>query len=464
MLVAGVIATLPGCGLFERPQRPAWREAADKACAARRTVRMNAYVQPARSIDGPGICGLNQPLKVAALKDGTIAISSAATLNCPMTEALEKWMLDVVQPAAWARFKQPVTQIDTMGSYGCRPINNKGGAKLSEHAFGNAIDIGGFRLADGQKITLVKGWTKGDEQEKGTRQRGADEQTAVTRADEQSYGVRDDKTDECDDSDDCHSRGDGDDSGTEGEGARALDRDAHGPRCAITEGEHIQVTGYECRKDHRKCKEGQGRPHGRPGREREAAGRPEGRGARTRVIGHGHDDGEHGCGERRHRDTTEDKCHHLGAPRCGARDPQNQGHASDARDCRTDRSEPHGSRDGRPDRCRDRDGGNRSECSARGDTDDSGIGERIAQRALEQRTRDTQPSPHDECEGNPWGANLGDDDTRRLGCSHQQSSRGRCDEDDGQRNEHDGGPSPARARVVCRVRAAAGVARQGRLG
>jgi len=134
---------------------------------ARRTVRMNAYVQPARAIDGPGICGLNQPLKVAALKDGTVAISSTATLNCPMAEALEKWMLDVVQPAAWARFKQPVTQIDTMGSYGCRPINNKSGAKLSEHAFGNAIDIGGFRLADGRSVTLLKGWTKGDEQEKG---------------------------------------------------------------------------------------------------------------------------------------------------------------------------------------------------------------------------------------------------------------------------------------------------------
>lgn len=167
LLVAGVIATLPGCGLFERPQRPAWREAADKACMARRAVRLSAYVQPARAIDGPGICGLNQPLKVAALKDGTVAITSAATLNCPMTEALEKWMLEVVQPAAWARFKQPVTQIDTMGSYTCRAMNNQSGAKLSEHSFGNALDVGGFRLADGRKIAIVKAWSKGDEQEKG---------------------------------------------------------------------------------------------------------------------------------------------------------------------------------------------------------------------------------------------------------------------------------------------------------
>ncbi len=134
---------------------------------SRRTVRMNAYVQPARAIDGPGICGMTQPLKVAALKDGSVAISTTATLNCPMTEALEKWLAEVVQPAAWARFKQPVTQIDTMGSYTCRPMNNQSGAKLSEHAFGNALDIGGFQLADGRKITLVKGWTRGDEQEKG---------------------------------------------------------------------------------------------------------------------------------------------------------------------------------------------------------------------------------------------------------------------------------------------------------
>ena len=167
LLVAGVIVTLPGCGLFERPQRPAWRDAAEKACMSRRTVRMTAYVQPARAIDGPGICGLNQPLKVAALKDGTVAISSTATLNCPMTEALETWLAEVVQPAAWARFKQPVTQIDTMGSYNCRPMNNQSGARLSEHSFGNALDIGGFELADGRKITLIKGWTRGDEQEKG---------------------------------------------------------------------------------------------------------------------------------------------------------------------------------------------------------------------------------------------------------------------------------------------------------
>ncbi|MDB5570079.1 MAG: hypothetical protein JWN93_1262 [Hyphomicrobiales bacterium] len=165
-VVAGVLATLPGCGLFDRPQRPAWREAAEKACMARRTVRASAYVQPAREIDGPGICGLTQPFRVAALSNGRVAINAQATLGCPVTEALEAWLDNVVQPAAQARFGQPVTQIDSMGGYGCRPINNQRGASLSEHSFGNALDVGGFRLADGRKITVVQGWTRGDEQEK----------------------------------------------------------------------------------------------------------------------------------------------------------------------------------------------------------------------------------------------------------------------------------------------------------
>jgi hypothetical protein len=51
-----------------------------------------------------------------------------------------------------------------MGSYSCRGMNGQMGAKISEHAFGNALDIGGFRLADGRKITVVHDWTRGDEQ------------------------------------------------------------------------------------------------------------------------------------------------------------------------------------------------------------------------------------------------------------------------------------------------------------
>jgi hypothetical protein len=165
-VIAGLLAILPGCGFFGFQQRPAWRDAAEKACLARKAVRPSAYIQPAREISGPGICGLVQPYKIAGLVGGTVQLNSQATLGCPVTEALENWLEAVVQPAALARFGQPVTQIDSMGSYACRAINNQRGAKLSEHAFGNALDIGAFELADGRRIVIRKDWTRGEEQEK----------------------------------------------------------------------------------------------------------------------------------------------------------------------------------------------------------------------------------------------------------------------------------------------------------
>lgn len=164
--LAGLLLSVSGCGQFQRPQRPAWREAAEKVCLAEKRVAFSAYVQPAREIDGPGICGLSAPLKVTKLLGGSVELNSTQTIGCPLTAALEQWLQEVVQPVARARFGVPVVKVSSMGSFSCRSIDNIRGAKLSEHAFGNAIDIGGFVLANGRQIMVVKGWTRGDEQEK----------------------------------------------------------------------------------------------------------------------------------------------------------------------------------------------------------------------------------------------------------------------------------------------------------
>ncbi|MGA9599167.1 MAG: extensin family protein [Methylocystis sp.] len=155
---------LSSCGLFSKPQRPAWRTQQENACLAQQRVHASAYVQPANEMDGPGICGMTRPFKVAALQDGAVAFNSTATLDCPMVAELEDWLADVVQPAAQMRFGQAVTQINSMGSYSCRGMNGQYGAPLSEHSFGNAIDIGGFVLAGGREIAVVRDWTRGDEQ------------------------------------------------------------------------------------------------------------------------------------------------------------------------------------------------------------------------------------------------------------------------------------------------------------
>jgi hypothetical protein len=164
IVLALVAASLANCGVPFRPQRPAWRTQRENACIAERRVQPSAYVQIANELEGPGICGMTKPFKVTALQGGAVAFNATATLDCSMVAELDDWLVDVVQPAAQARFGVAVTEIDSMGSYSCRGMNGQRGAPLSEHSFGNALDIGGFVLADGRRITIVRDWTRGDDQ------------------------------------------------------------------------------------------------------------------------------------------------------------------------------------------------------------------------------------------------------------------------------------------------------------
>lgn len=164
LALALAAATLGGCSVPFKPQRPAWRTHAENACIAQKRVNPSEFVALANEVDGPGICGMTKPFKVTALQGGAVAFNATATLDCPMVAELDQWLADVVQPAAQARFGQSVAQINSMGSYACRGMNNQRGAPLSEHSFGNALDIGGFVLADGRQITLVRDWWRGDEQ------------------------------------------------------------------------------------------------------------------------------------------------------------------------------------------------------------------------------------------------------------------------------------------------------------
>ena len=87
-----------------------------------------------------------------------VALAPAATLACPLVAALDNWMATGVQPAAQRWFGQPVVEIKQISAYSCRSMNNQRGAPISEHAFGNALDVAAFTLADGRKVTVREGW------------------------------------------------------------------------------------------------------------------------------------------------------------------------------------------------------------------------------------------------------------------------------------------------------------------
>jgi hypothetical protein len=97
---------------------------------------------------------------VAAFSGGSVGVSKQVTLACPIIPRVDTWLEEVVKPASTLYFGSPVVDLRA-GSYSCRPQNNQRGAKLSEHSYGNALDIMAFTLADGREVTVVKGW-RGD--------------------------------------------------------------------------------------------------------------------------------------------------------------------------------------------------------------------------------------------------------------------------------------------------------------
>ena len=96
---------------------------------------------------------------------GPAIVKPAATLACPLVSALDQWMAGSVQPAAQRWFRQPVVEIKQISAYSCRGMNGQPGARISEHAFGNALDIAAFTLANGYTITVKDGWRGAPEEQ-----------------------------------------------------------------------------------------------------------------------------------------------------------------------------------------------------------------------------------------------------------------------------------------------------------
>ncbi|HYP64375.1 MAG TPA: extensin family protein, partial [Acidocella sp.] len=217
--VPALAIALAGCAGMWFAEREPWRRDAELACLQSGAVKEGPTVTIVKAINGPGVCGADYPLQVAAIggsarlgfadevvpppggdtpdhphparaqlsslmqaapyKAGAsistagayppsdpggrraptpAAVTPAATLACPMVSMLDRFVSDKVQPAALRWFGQRVVEIKQISAYSCRGMNGDPYAGISEHAFGNALDMAAFTFADGRKITVKDGW------------------------------------------------------------------------------------------------------------------------------------------------------------------------------------------------------------------------------------------------------------------------------------------------------------------
>jgi hypothetical protein len=101
-------------------------------------------------------CGITDAVQVTSVSG--VALSRPSTMDCGTAIALNKWVDKTVKPT----FKRrgPVVELQVAAHYACRTRNNRKGAKISEHGKGRAIDISGFKMADGEVVTVLNGWRK----------------------------------------------------------------------------------------------------------------------------------------------------------------------------------------------------------------------------------------------------------------------------------------------------------------
>lgn len=109
-----------------------------------------------RIADGPS-CGIDYPVLLSGFS-GNIDLKPATKLNCQTTLALAKWVKFELAPSSRYRYLSGVKTIESMGGYSCRRMNNSRQKRnpMSEHARGNAIDLGKFVLKNGKRIDVRK--------------------------------------------------------------------------------------------------------------------------------------------------------------------------------------------------------------------------------------------------------------------------------------------------------------------
>ena len=156
-----LLLALAGCAGSRRPATPsrAGQERALRLCLADLGQAGIRYTRlPDRSFKG-GCSAIG----TVQLLDIGMPVANLGAMTCKLALPFSEWARDAVQAAAKAWLDSPVVKIESFGTYSCRPVNGIEGAKLSEHGRSNAVDISGFILANGRRITVLDGWNGPDQ-------------------------------------------------------------------------------------------------------------------------------------------------------------------------------------------------------------------------------------------------------------------------------------------------------------
>ncbi|MGN6374611.1 MAG: extensin-like domain-containing protein [Sphingomonas sp.] len=146
-------------GVFTGAKLAALRDRPAACLALVRATGLRLSPVPAH---GEAMCRVTDAVRVAP-GQAMLSLSPAGVAPaCPVAAGLFDWQWHVVQPAAQRIFGASVVRIEHFGSYSCRRMYGRAGGPWSEHAAAEAIDVGGFVLTDGTRISVARDWAADD--------------------------------------------------------------------------------------------------------------------------------------------------------------------------------------------------------------------------------------------------------------------------------------------------------------
>ncbi len=121
-----------------------------------------ALIRTQAVADSEGACPLRNVVRVRSF--GPVSLSGSFLASCPLALSSALFVSQQARPLTRAYMGSELAQIEHLGSFACRNIYHRPDARLSEHATADALDISAFRLANGRRVTILRGWKADDTQ------------------------------------------------------------------------------------------------------------------------------------------------------------------------------------------------------------------------------------------------------------------------------------------------------------
>jgi hypothetical protein len=152
LVLALLAPLLGGCFLFRGGGPP--EEAVDRQCLADLDRHDVAYTPVASPEAKNPACFVNTAVRVETIE---ARLSRPVLMSCALASRLDRFEREAVEPLAERDLRRRIVAITHLGAYSCRANTGRSG-ELSQHAYGRAIDISGFRFSDGTAASVQHDW------------------------------------------------------------------------------------------------------------------------------------------------------------------------------------------------------------------------------------------------------------------------------------------------------------------